>query len=217
MSLKNFVVLIALGGQADVIQRTVSQAHAEGVACHLIVDSRHEEAIKQALASVDQGRSVELTTIRTRRMQWARNRVNKFGSSLVAFVSDLIYRSFRFVAHRSPIEEASAKQIQRAGEKTASITTWLGNGVLNRLVDPAVMAVGTTGTKPLEVRSVVAAASNRIESDLVIGVVCLDATSLLPGLVLSKTHRGMPVLTTYPPDWDVHAAEARRRMSGGEF
>jgi hypothetical protein len=144
-----------------------------------------------------------------------RRAVNRRGKGAVSTVSSLVYRVFRFGAHRLSLPAPTSDHLLKRGTAISKQMTRVGNAVFDRIIDRVVSFIGRLLTKPTESVHVMRQVSRLVDTEVVVGVICLDAPSLFQGYLIAKFFRGLPVLTAYPQDWSSEGIQIQRRMAGG--
>jgi len=212
---RSYVIILALNGVSDSVVTTVNKAFDDGLAILLLTDSRKEASVRERLAPAFDSGTLRIQGARIRTMRSLRHRIVQKSLQVVRLVETFIYRVFRFAAHRLPLSEQSASNVAALGTRASAVFGRGGRLTISKALDPLVLAGGMAATKPQEVYRARRIVSELISTDLVIAVLCLDSTSLLPGWVIAKSFRGLPVLTDYPVDWSYHLVKQIEHLAGG--
>lgn len=214
MPSRSHVVVVALEGASKDVVAAIHRALGDGLAVLLITSSRKGQAAQQELSEALEKADFRIETIRVRTMRWVRDQINRRALEVISILEGGISRAFRFTGNRLLPKEREFDVLIDVGAKASTLFGKIARTVLVKAIDPLVFLAGTAVTKPREINRVRTLVGELASTDLVFAVLCLDATSLLPGWVIGQSYRGVPVLTEYPVDWSRTLVESIERLAG---
>jgi hypothetical protein len=116
---------------------------------------------------------------------------------------------------RTTHERKVADPSTSAETQGETLPTRVTSAVVNTLIDRPLLLIGRsmTGTSSFfKLNRLVA----RLKSEgRLVGVVCLDSRSLVPGWLVSRLHPEIAVLTAYPDDWTRDLVDSITRFETG--
>jgi hypothetical protein len=128
---------------------------------------------------------------------------------MIGALDSLIDRIVVATTHRLGLSSGTSSQVASIGQRVSSAVSRLAWAVVNRLLDPLVHVVGWVIARPSETYQVVGRVVQLMKTDNVVGVVCFDPASLLPGYILARRFHDLPVVTSYPDSWAAATVMAR--------
>ena len=211
------VVILALDGAHRSLDETLRSSMRVGLRPVVVVRDRYLGRVQAVADGLSvESEAIRLESVPTHGLTRMRVRVAKGGERMVKETANLSYRAFRFAAHRFPFPKGIAQGVLRIGGALKASIERVGLGVMRRVVDPGVGVVARTGSRSSELPWVIKRVRHLVGIDSVMGIVCLDSPSLLPGWVLSRRLRNMPVVTTFPIEWDAEFVTRFWNGNGGE-
>ena len=210
-----FLVLVALQGNPARVAETVQGAVEAGMAVAVFTQDRFLERVESALSDLRATPSeLRITGLHVYRTKRLRGMIRAAVGKLVRPVSRFAYRVTRFFRHRISLPPRVDKALEIGG-RAARQAPEVSDDLVTRVVDPLLSTSATLATRASHVRSINSAVDDLRRRHRVFGVVCIDSTSLLAGWVLAKRYQGLPVLTSFPSQWDPLLVETFESMASG--
>jgi hypothetical protein len=214
---ENWVVIVALAGPNDPMLHAAMSAVASGMRPVVLVPSTKAAAAETKLFA-QLGRAQPqpiLISLRIRTFTRFRSSLRRTLIRVSDALGILMRRAMGAFRVRTPPGRRFAGGLTSAETRIERLPTRITSAIVNTLVDRPLLLFGrlmTGSTYFLTLNRLVG--RFRREGRLV-GVVCLDGKSLVPGWLVSRLHPEIPVLTAYPNDWTRHMVDSLERFETG--
>jgi hypothetical protein len=205
---KSFVIFLVLAGYNTELVSGVRRAQALGTHVTVVTDRQHLGRVKTELALQDLPvTELRLVGIRRRPLDGLRNRARTLVRRAPRAVARRLHRWPVGVLRRLSAPTALIESTGRMGRQMEKATGGVADRLSDSVVEPAITTIGSGLSRIRQGRGVLKVVSDHIRLGRLLGVVCLDSASLFPGWVVSRRYELLPVVTSFPTDWDAVVVE----------
>ncbi len=213
---KSFVIFLVLAGYNTDLVFGVRRGLGLGVHVTVVTDRQHLVRLKTELASQELPVSeFRLVGIRRRPLDRLRGRARKLIRRIPRAVARRLHRWPVGLLRRISAPESLIDSAARLGRHIEKATGMIADTMSVSVVEPAIAAVGSGLTRVRQGRGVLEIVSDHIRLGRLLGVVCLDSASLFPGWVVGRRYPLLPVVTSFPADWDTVVVEHLAALEQG--
>lgn len=213
---KSFVIFLVLAGYNTELVSGVRRALAMGTHVTIVTDRQHLARVKTELASQELPvPELRLVGIRRRPLDGLRSRARTSVRRIPRAVARRLHRWPVGLLRRLSAPQSLIESTGRLGRQMEKATGGVADKLSDSVVEPAIVAVGSGLTRVRQGRGVLRVVSDHIRLGRLLGVVCLDSASLFPGWVVGRRYELLPVVTSFPTDWDAVVVEQLSALEQG--
>lgn len=204
------VVVIAVQGDKTAISSCVDSALADGLEPFVFSTREIDRSLR--------GEECQVITVASNPLAGVRASVNRMVNSIFRSLASLTYRATRAARHRLSLPTEANRVLELVGQRGQDRLPKVGSLLVRRFFEPLLKLTGFVATKLRHSTRILSDVDRLVRDRVVVGVVCIDDGSLLPGWLISRRHRALPVVVGYPERWTTFSDELSDQFRlGGEL
>jgi hypothetical protein len=214
---ESWVVIVALAGPNDPMLHAAMSAVASGMRPVVLVPSTKAAAAETKL-NAQLGRAQPqpiLVSLRIRTFTTFRSSLRRTLIRVSDALGILMRRAMAAFRVRTPPGRRFAGGLTSAETRVERLPTRITSAIVNILVDSPLLLFGRLMTGSTYFLTLNRLVDRLRREGRLVGVVCLDGKSLVPGWLVSRLHPEVPVLTAYPNDWTRDLVDSLERFDMG--